>query len=88
MGINTPVWHWNPGFGDHAAEAAAPPEIEAPATSPNGGVPFLESKTGQCQWFMGDEEGRHAHVCGLRVKPGKSYCPKHYSIVYLPMVGT
>lgn len=36
-----------------------------------------------CQWI--DDHGTpHSHMCGAKTIPGRSWCPYHYAIVFVP----
>ncbi len=47
-------------------------------------TPFMTAGAEQCRYFIGEEIGMHATVCGCKALAGLSYCAPHARIVFQP----
>jgi GcrA cell cycle regulator len=64
-------------FKERAAAVVAEPTV-APLL-----VPLLSTRTGQCKWICEDDG---ALCCAHPVEPGRSWCPHHCSVAFMPRV--
>lgn len=51
-------------------------------------IAAFDDKGNRCSWPEGDVSARDLHFCGAeRAGLGKSYCPAHMAIAYVPLRG-
>lgn len=63
---------------DYAPMRAAPKPAQLPAWTP-----LFYGRLSECTWQFGTKG--HYHACAAETLPGKSWCGKHYRVVFRPL---
>jgi GcrA cell cycle regulator len=74
--------------------AAKPTPVKAPPPPPAPlrrivckKVSITELRQDHCRWPSGDPRDPYSfRYCGAQVRPGRSYCPKHCEVAFVPNV--